>query len=210
LKQAIGTELAEIKDVLDLFIRTKNNDSEQLLALEQPMRKVADTLGMISQGALRQRMKRQADIIKEISTTGEVIKEHDLLEMAGDIIFVEASLENLASFGNSQFTQPDQVDAADEAVVLGQALPEGEFERLMDSVVREASVDMAKIKDSILTYIKEPEKSQALEQVPGSFHAIAGAFEMLKLFDVSDYCGPQPDMFQTNWWRNRLSRICSG
>jgi chemosensory pili system protein ChpA (sensor histidine kinase/response regulator) len=185
LKQAIGTELAEIKDVLDLFIRTKSSNSEQLMELEPPMRKVADTLGMISQGALRQRMKRQADRIKEISTTGEVIKEQDLLEMAGDIIFVEASLENLASLGQTQFLQPQEEEAADTDVVYGQELPEGEFERLMDSVVREASVDMAKIKESILAYIKAPEKTQSLEQVPGSFHAIAGAFEMLKLFDVS-------------------------
>ncbi len=185
LKQAICTELSEIKDVLDLFIRTKNNDSEQLLTLEHPMRKVADTLGMISQGALRQRMKRQADRIRKISTSGEVVKEPDLLEMAGDIVFVEASLENLASFGNTQFIHPEQAESADEEMVPGQELPEGEFERLIDSIVREARVDMAKIKESILVYIKTPEKSQALQQVPGSFHAIAGAFEMLKLFDVS-------------------------
>lgn len=185
LKQAIGSDLSEIKDVLDLFIRTKNSDSQQLMALEQPIRKVADTLRMISQGALRQRMKRQADRIREISTTGEVIKEHDLLEMASDIVFVEASLENLDSFGNIQPIQPDQIEAADAGVAHGQELPEGEFERLMDSVVREARVDMAKIKDSILAYINAPEKTEALEQAPGSFHAIAGAFEMLKLFDVS-------------------------
>ncbi|MCP4125528.1 MAG: response regulator [Gammaproteobacteria bacterium] len=185
LKQAICADLSEIKDVLDLFIRTKNNDSEQLLALEHPMRKVADTLGMISQGALRQRMKRQVDRIKEVSTSGEVIKEPDLLEMAGDIIFVEASLENLASFGNTQFIQPSQTASDDEEVMSGQELPEGEFEHLVDSVVREARVNMAKIKDSILVYIKTPEKSQALEQVPDNFYAIAGAFEMLKLFDVS-------------------------
>ena len=183
LKQAIGSDLSEIKDVLDLFIRTNNSDAEQLLALEEPMRKVADTLGMISQGALRQRIKRQADKIKEISTTGEVIDEGSLLEMAGDIVFVEASLENLASFGKPQFLA--QAQAANEEAVSEPGLPEGEFERLTDSVVREASVDMAKIKDAILAYIKTPEKSHVLEQVPQHFHAIAGAFEMLKLFDVS-------------------------
>jgi chemosensory pili system protein ChpA (sensor histidine kinase/response regulator) len=183
LKEAIGAELSEIKDVLDLFIRTRNNDSEQLSTLEQPMRKVADTLGMISQGALRQRMKRQADKIKELSTSGKLTDESDLLEMAGDIIFVEASLENLASFGRTQFLAHAQAEA--EKAEPEQELPEGEFERLTDSVVREARVDMAKIKDAILAYIKTPEKSQVLEQVPTHFYAIAGAFEMLKLFDLS-------------------------
>ncbi len=185
LKQAIGAELSEIKDVLDLFIRTKNNDSEQLAALEQPMRKVADTLGMISQGALRQRMKRQADKIRELASSGELTEENELLEMAGDIIFVEASLENLASFGRTQFLAHAKAKAESEKATYEKELPEGEFERLTDSVVREARVDMAKIKDAILAYIKAPEKSQVLEQVPAHFYAIAGAFEMLKLFDLS-------------------------
>ncbi|MCP3670286.1 MAG: response regulator [Gammaproteobacteria bacterium] len=185
LRQAICDDLSEIKDVLDLFIRTKNNDLEQLLALEQPMRKVADTLGMISQAAMRQRMRRQADRIKEISTLGAVVKESDLLEMAGDIIFIETSLENLASFGNTQFVQPDETKPSSEGEVSDREMPEGEFEHLVNSVVRESRVDMAKIKDSILIYIKTPKKSHALEQVPDSFYAIAGAFEMLKLFDVS-------------------------
>ncbi|MEJ2528939.1 MAG: Hpt domain-containing protein, partial [Gammaproteobacteria bacterium] len=187
LKQAIGAELSEIKDILDLFIRTKNNDSEQLAALEQPMRKVADTLGMISQGALRQRMKRQADKIRELSSSGGLTEESELLEMAGDIIFVEASLENLASFGRTQFLAHAQAQAKaeKEREASAKELPEGEFERLTDSVVREARVDMAKIKDAILAYIKAPEKSQVLEQVPAHFYAIAGAFEMLKLYDLS-------------------------
>lgn len=192
LKDAIGSELAEIKDVLDLFIRTKNSDSSQLQTLEQPMRKVADTLDMIGHGDLCQRMKMQAEKINDIASAGDVVKESDLLEMAGDIVFVESSLENLANFVKTQIIENTQiVNAAEEDAVDekssndNETLPEGEFDRLTDSVVREASVDMAKIKDAILTYIKDPDKTQVLEKVPHHFHAIAGAFEMLKMFDIS-------------------------
>ncbi len=183
LRQAISAELAEIKDVLDLFIRTKNRDPGQLQALEIPMRKVADTLGMIGHKDLRQRMQRQADKIKEIATAGGVTKESELLGIAEDIIFVEASLDNLTCFVKTQIIS--KTGAAGHEQRSERDLPEGEFERLTDSVVREASVDMAKIKDAILAYIKDPKKAQILEKVPQHFHAIAGAFEMLKMFDVS-------------------------
>ncbi len=192
LKEAISSELAEIKDVLDLFIRTKNNDSGQLQSLEQPMRKVADTLDMIGHADLCMRMKKQADKIKSIAAAGAITNESDLLDIAGDIVFVEASLENLASFVKTQIIENTQIldtsknDAAEAQPLSEQELlPDGEFDRLTDSVVREASVDMAKIKDAILAYIKDPKKSQVLEKVPQHFHAIAGAFEILKMFDVS-------------------------
>jgi len=192
LKEAISSELSEIKDVLDLFIRTKNSDSGQLQSLEQPMSKVADTLGMIGHADLCQRMKSQADKIKNIATAGAVTNESDLLEIAGDIVFVEASLENLASFVKTQIIENTQIldhnknDAAEAGQITNEELlPGGEFDRLTDSVVREASVDMAKIKDAILAYIKDPKKSQVLEKVPQHFYAIAGAFEILKMFDVS-------------------------
>ncbi len=192
LREAISSELAEIKDVLDLFIRTKTSDSGQLHSLEQPMRKVADTLDMIGHADLCQRMKMQADMIKGIATAGEVPKESDLLEIAGDIVFVEASLDNLASFVKTQIIENTQIidnsktDLAEgKPLTERDLLPDGEFDRLTDSVVREASVDMAKIKDAILVYIKDPKKTQVLEKVPQHFHAIAGAFEMLKMFDIS-------------------------
>ena len=192
LKEAISSELAEIKDVLDLFIRTKNNDSGKLQSLEQPMRKVADTLGMIGHGDLCQRMKKQAEKIRDIAIAGAVTNESDLLEIAGDIVFVEASLENLSSFVKTQIIENTQIldntrkDTAEAGPLTEKdLLPDGEFDRLTDSVVREAGVDMAKIKDAILAYIKDPKKSQVLEKVPQHFHAIAGAFEILKMFDVS-------------------------
>ncbi len=181
LRTAIGTDLDSIKDALDLFIRTKSNDTEQLLPLEHSMRVISDTLGMVGQGALRQRIKRQADRIKEIVASSIVPDENDLIKIAEDIIYVESSLENLAAARKPQAEIPSDEEAAGSETQL----PAGEFERLVDSVMREARIDMAQIKDAMITFIGAPEKVDVLHDVPTRFRSIAGAFEMLKLFDVS-------------------------
>jgi chemosensory pili system protein ChpA (sensor histidine kinase/response regulator) len=183
LHEAIGADLEAIKDSLDLFIRTNSSDSEQLLDLEQPMRSVADTLGMMGQGGLRQRMKRQADKIKEIGGSAGAPDESELMGIAGDIIFVETALANLAATGRAE--DQTQFPVAEEATDSGPELPTGELDRLVDTVMREARIDMALIKEAIIAFINAPEKIDVLDEVPERFRSIAGAFEMMKLLDVS-------------------------
>lgn len=173
LRIAIGTDLTAIKDGLDLFIRSAENDVARLRELEVPTRKVADTLGMIGQGALRERLKRQADWLKTLADPESQVDEQMLMSMAGDILFIETSLDNLASL--KQKSGLAGTGEADDARLL----PEGEFEKLTDSVMHEAEVDMAKNRDAIINYINGPQAPELLEEVPARFKAVAGAFTIM-------------------------------
>ncbi len=174
LRTAIDDDLTVIKDSLDLYIRTQSDDQDRLTALEQPMRKLADTLGMIGQGGLRNRLKRQAERVAAIGTDSEPLREPDLMSMASDILFIETSLNNLS--------EPRQHYAIEHAAADEEsALPQGEFERLVDSVMHEATVDMAKCKEAVITYIDAPDVAHNLSDVPAKFKTIAGAFRILKL-----------------------------
>ncbi len=184
LREAIGADLSAIKDELDLFLRTNSDNPEQLLALEQPLRRVADTLGMIGQGAIGQRLRRQAERANKIGNAGVAPDESDLMEMAGDIIFVETSLANLQTTGSSTEILTGAVPG-EPAAKIALDLPVGETDQLVDSVMREARIDLAHIKESVVSFVKTPEKIKLLAEVPERFRSISGAFEILKLFDVS-------------------------
>ena len=173
LRIAIGADLTSIKDGLDLYIRSAESDVTRLRELEVPVRKVADTLGMIGQGALRERLKRQADWLKSLDAPEPMIDEQMLMSMAGDILFIETSLENLGSF-----RQTAGLPSAAEAGTSPQ-LPAGEFEKLTDSVMHEAEVDMAKNRDAIVNYIANPQAPELLEDVSARFKSVAGAFSIL-------------------------------
>ena len=144
LRIAIGADLTSIKDGLDLFIRSAESDMTRLRELEVPVRKVADTLGMIGQGALRERLKRQADWLKTLDDPEPRVDEQMLMSMAGDILFIETSLDNLASL-----KQKPNLSDARRKLTMRLSFQQGEFEKLTDSVIHEAEVDMAKNREAI-------------------------------------------------------------
>ncbi|MCG8425820.1 MAG: Hpt domain-containing protein [Chromatiales bacterium] len=174
LRTAIGEDLTSIKDGLDLFIRTQSDDLNQLGELEQPMRKLADTLGMVGQGGLRNRLKRQAETISKAVLQGEALNDQALMSMASDILFIETSLKNLSEPRHAYVMESVGEDSES-------TLPEGEFERLVDSVMHEATLDMTRSKDAVISYIEAPEVDSNLLHVPHKFKTIAGAFSILKL-----------------------------
>ena len=180
LRTAIGSDLTTIKDGLDLFIRSAESDQARLHELEAPMRKVADTLGMIGQGALRERLKRQAEKIDALKQAQEDIDEATLMAMAGDILFIETSLDNLGAARTNLGVGRSDPDGS------GSMLPEGEFEKLADSVIREAEVDMARNREAILEFIANPQRPELLEAVPARFLSVAGAFKLMGLGEAAE------------------------
>ncbi len=178
LRSAIGADLTAIKDQLDLFIRGKQGDLSRLQAQQEPLKKLADTLGMVGQGDLRNRLMRQADKIAELVAANTYPDEQDLMAMASDILFIETSLDNL-----SVVRRYAKQEKSDQTV---STLPAGEFERLVDSVMHEAGIDMARNKEAIINYIEQPENKSLLKDVPRRFNGIAGAFSVLNLSDAAE------------------------
>ncbi len=179
LHDAIQADLLQIKDQLDLFIRSSAKNTEELEGLEQPLRKIADTLGMVGRGELRERMKGQANRIGEIVAEGVVPDEGALMEIAGDILFVETSLSNLVP----AHAAPAAIEKARQVGITPEK--EGEFSRLVQAVFSEASVDMAHIRESIAAFIDAPDDPGQIAGVPQRFLTVAGALKMLGLTDAS-------------------------
>ncbi|MCG7935272.1 MAG: Hpt domain-containing protein [Candidatus Thiodiazotropha taylori] len=179
IKDAVSSELTRIKDILDLFMRDEKADMEMLGHLEAPTRKLADTLGMIGQGALRSRLNRQADKVKTFVEQGVLPEEFELMEMAGDILYVESSLSTLHTF------QPGAADTIDENT-LGDSLPEGEYQNLIKQTVREAKVEIAHAKETIISFTEATDDTTVLEPVRQGFRRVEGALQMLNLREAAE------------------------
>ena len=179
IKAAIQHELMTVKDTLDLYIRSDRLQIEPLLRIEQPLRKVADTLGMVGQGALRARLIRQAEGISQLEADSE-LDDNRLMEMAGDILFVESTVNSL-----SEITSVAS-DGGDPDAAWGEALPPGEYEALVAKAVHEAKVDIAKAKEAIVNFVASPDEPTLLTDVPHYFQNVCGALKILLLTDASD------------------------
>ncbi len=178
IKDAVSTELTRIKDILDLFMRDEKANMEMLAHLESPTRKLADTLGMIGQGALRSRLNRQADKVKNFVEQGVMPEEFELMEMAGDILYVESSLSTLHTF------QPGAAEEEDDT--LGLSMPEGEYQNLIKQTVKEAKVEIAKSKEAIISFTEAPEDTTLLDNVRQGFKRVQGALSMLNMREAAE------------------------
>jgi chemosensory pili system protein ChpA (sensor histidine kinase/response regulator) len=179
IRDAVSIELTRIKDILDLFMRDEKADMEMLSHLEAPIRKLADTLGMVGQGALRSRLNRQADKVFSLVERGDMPEEFELMEMAGDILYVESSLSTLHT------AQPTEV-VAPEGGGWGLDLPEGEYQNLIKQTVREAKVDIARAKEVIIGYTEATDDATVLASVREGFKRVEGALRMLSLTDAAE------------------------
>jgi chemosensory pili system protein ChpA (sensor histidine kinase/response regulator) len=191
IKDAVGSELTRIKDILDLFMRDEKPDMEMLSHLQAPIRKLADTLGMIGQGALRSRLNRQADKVESFVEQGVLPEEFELMEMAGDILYVESSLSTLHTF------QPDTGDRSSDDD-LEQRLPEGEYQNLIKQTVREAKVEIAKAKEAIISFTEDSDDSEVLNSVFQNFRQVHGALNMLNLRDAAELMSQTGEFVQSH------------
>jgi chemosensory pili system protein ChpA (sensor histidine kinase/response regulator) len=191
IRDAVSIELTRIKDILDLFMRDEKADMDMLAHLETPMRKLADTLGMIGQGALRSRLNRQADKVKALVEKDSMPEEFELMEMAGDILYVESSLTTLNT------AQAAEESTAEEGG-WGLNLPEGEYQNLIKQTVREAKVEIAKAKEVIIGYTELSDDSSVLQHVQEGFKRVEGALRILSLNDAAEIMSKTGDFIRSN------------
>ena len=166
---AIKEDLAGVKDILDLFVRGGQSQAE-LRSLIEPLHKIADTLGMMGQGALRKRIMDQGQQLTGHADSGDVPTENDIMQVAGELLVVESTLDALLTGG---------MDGGDE---VGDELGGGniEFRSVLNAVLQEVMVDLSKAKDAIVDFIDAPNNTSGLERVPTYFEHIHGAFNVLR------------------------------
>ncbi len=179
VSDALRQDLNEIKDQLDLYIRGDRSDLDRLTALAAPIQRIGDTLGMVGRGELRSKLKRRYDQLHEIEQSGEGLDDDALMELASDLLFVESALSGLThpQAGESAAANDDAVDEGGSEVL--QTLSDGEFRGHVQAAVDEAFVELAKAKDAIVAYLKDPEAVEVLGSVPARLHAVSGALVVL-------------------------------
>ena len=67
---AIKEDLARVKDVLDIFVRTGMNKSSELVPQLELLKKISDTLGVLGLGELRSDIDGEIDRLKSVVERG--------------------------------------------------------------------------------------------------------------------------------------------
>ncbi|HEU4774602.1 MAG TPA: Hpt domain-containing protein, partial [Lysobacter sp.] len=172
---AIKEDLLRVKDALDLHLRTGQTGVEDLRPQVEALGRVSDTLGMMGLGIARGVVMQQRDAMHEIVAGNRAADESSLLDVAGALLYVEASLdEQVSRLGLSD-------DRADEDMLAS------ESRKVLEVVVREAIANFGDARQSFVAFVETNWDHAELVEIPRLLEEVGGALRILDLHLPADY-----------------------
>jgi chemosensory pili system protein ChpA (sensor histidine kinase/response regulator) len=176
---AIRDDLARVKDVLDIYVRTGMEHVEELVPQVELLKKISDTLGVLGLGELRETVQAKCSELQSIVDDAGSINESDLVDMASALLSVEGQLDeqliglimphedNAGAAGQSP---PDQVDA--------------EYGQVTQAVMRECVANLSRVREAVSQVLEHPDDRQALDAVPLLMRGITAGLLILEKEDA--------------------------
>ncbi len=177
---AVREYLNQVKDALDLFLRGDRKNLSDLKTQSDLLHKIADTLGMLGLSVPRKIVMDQDEVIQSMINGEREASEATLMDIAHALLKVESALERLAKQkgGEELITEEGLADGAETGKVK---LQPSELKDIQGSLLEEVAVNMAKIKDCIVSFIDAPEDFEVLDDVPELFNEVQGGMKIVGL-----------------------------
>ncbi len=177
----IREDLSRVKDSLDIFVRSELPVNSELQSLEEPLRQIADTVGMLGLGLARKRILDQVNLLKDMAQGDAPVDEASLMGMASALLYVESALDTLGKEKSYAAGDPSAMqDAASLVRADSEDLLTGaEYRQLFSTVVKEIKADLSRVKESITAFIVTPMRHHLLVQVPTLLDQVIGALQVL-------------------------------
>ncbi|HWU78001.1 MAG TPA: Hpt domain-containing protein [Rhodanobacter sp.] len=171
VSRALKDDLLRVKEALDLFLRQQDGNPEQLASQGEVLERVGDTLGMLALAVPRRVVVEQRRVLDEIASRVRPADEETLLDVAGALLYVEASLDDhIESLGSED--EPASADAM-------QGLPRSEALGVVSTLMQEAITNTGGVKDAIVAFVESGWEHDRLAAAPGLMDEVAGAMRML-------------------------------
>ena len=170
---AVKEELLRIKDALDLHLRT-GGAPEQLQTQANELGAVADTLGMMGLGVARGVVVQQRDALRGVVEGRQQIDENLLLDIAGALLYVDASLDDQVAHLGAGGSGADDPSAV-------------ENRRTVEVLAHEAIANFAAAREHFVAFIETSWNHAELQDVPRLLGDVSGALRMLDLGTAADY-----------------------
>ncbi|GMR07281.1 MAG: hypothetical protein BMS9Abin26_0283 [Gammaproteobacteria bacterium] len=172
---ALAEDITWVKDVLDIYVRSDNREVKELEPIAEALKKVADTLAMLGMGVQRNRIQEQAEVINRILGGEARATDTVLMDIAGTLLAVESSLsDSRARLPEDELAEVVKEEAAHR-------LPDADLKDVLSATIREAKVDMARVKEAIVAFVTAPWEFKLLKEVPRLNHSIEGSLTILTL-----------------------------
>lgn len=176
---ALNEELAKLKDQLDLFVRSELRQNSELEDLLPGLTQVGNTLAVLGLGIPRKVITEQSELVQKLSTQTELVDDGTLMDIAGSLLYVEASLAGLDSD-----RQPERSDQSSDNLPLNQS--SRELGEASGALLRESRNTLEQVKSAVINFIASQWDTREVEHVPGLLHSIQGGLSLVPLDRVAN------------------------
>lgn len=179
VSSVIIEDIRKVKDNLDVFVRADDKDISILENVQTSLSQMGDTLAMLNLGVQRDAVVKQAGIISEMVSGQSAADETGLMEVAAAMIAVENSLGEISTAKAASSIEVEEgADAGDTALAQMQG---AEQQKLMETVLDEAKVNLAKVKDALTVFSQNNDERDELKAIPSLLEQIQGGLMILSL-----------------------------
>jgi chemosensory pili system protein ChpA (sensor histidine kinase/response regulator) len=201
---AIKEDLARVKDVLDIYVRTGMNRSSELVPQLELLKKISDTLGVLGLGELRGDIESEIDRLKSVVSETGAANEQTILEIASTLLRVEDRLDqqlvHLIVAKQPVPGEPEGKPTEEE---------DADYRAVAEAVMRESIINLARIKETISQSLASGGDSQGLDSVPALIRGIKAGLLMLnktRAMEVVDRIGDLISLALQGGGPSRLSQ----
>lgn len=168
----LSEEIHDLKDVLDALVRSTHGPvHEQLNTIAIQLQKFADTLGVLGLGMPRSVIVEQEQQLQGLMAE-ETISDDALLDIAGALLYVEASLESMLRDGD--FSGRNEQSAMSDA---------------QHAVILESRNLLQEIREAMEAWAADTRAYDLMAPVPDMLNSIHGSLRMLNMEVLADASG---------------------
>ncbi|GAA4361155.1 Hpt domain-containing protein [Kangiella marina] len=168
----ISQDLSEIKESLDLYIRTKSQDDEPLEEMLPIMQKISDTLAMLGLTESRDLVEKKMKAVLNLVDGTESDRHQGLVSIAETVLKLEDYIQRAMSMDSHQLARETSgSDIADSLQLVNARY----------QLVQESRGNLYKVKDAITDYLDESHNIRRLERVPDLLTDVEGALSFAQL-----------------------------
>ncbi len=173
VSKGITEDLTKVKDILELFMQSSEQNVEQLEPVSEQLGKIADTYGMLGMGATRQSIMDQRVVMESIVNGDIEIDDQTVLSIASGLLNAESELKD---YIDSRAGFVDMVPDSDDQIV-----PSSEYRQVVHTVVVEGLKNFSEAKEAILSYISGIGDTEQLDIIINRLEEVRGVSMMLPL-----------------------------
>ncbi|SFR63135.1 chemosensory pili system protein ChpA (sensor histidine kinase/response regulator) [Marinobacter daqiaonensis] len=175
---ALNEEVARLKDQLDLFVRDQHRQNQDLEELIPGLRQVANTLAVIGLGNPRRIIGEQIDLVEKLIRQSETADDGILLDIAGALLYVEATLSGLDRDRGPGLQRKALADE-DDTDVGGPGRQE--LGDAHTALLRESRNALEQVKSAVVNFIASQWDPREIEHVPSMLASIEGGLKVIPL-----------------------------